>query len=278
MSSKPAAAAGTVALGDLAVSRMGFGARWISVAGADAAGTLLHRALDLGINLIDTADVYGGGLSEQLIAEALHPYPDDLVIATKGGQTVVDEQPVPNGRPEYLRRACEASLERLRLERIDVYQLHSPDPDVPIEESLGALAELRAEGKIRHIGGSNLFAHFLDAAFEAVELVSVQNQFSFTRRRSEREVENCEQRGIAFMPWRPLAGGSLAERDLELDQIAAAHGATRAQVALAWLLHRSPVMVPIPGTASLSHLEENVGAAELQLTGDELRRLADLPA
>lgn len=252
---------------------MGFGARWIWKLGPEGARSLLRLALELGVNVIDTADIYGGGSSERLIAEALHPYPDGLVIATKGGQAAIDGQTAPNGRPEYLRWACEASLQRLRLERIDVYQLHCPDPQVPIEESLGALAELRAEGKIRHIGGSNFFAQLLDAALDTVELVSIQNIFSLAERLSEHELDKCEQNGVAFMPWHPLDRGSLAERDGELARVALAHAASPAQVALAWLLHRSPVMLPIPGTTSETHLVENVAAAKLRLTEEELARL-----
>jgi pyridoxine 4-dehydrogenase len=269
-----AEAAGTVTLADdLAVCRMGFGAMWMTAAQPDPCRALLLRAVELGINLIDTADVYGNGSSELMIAEALHPYPDALVIATKGGQTVVDGKPVANGRPDHLRRACEASLQRLRLDTIDLYQLHMPDPEVPLEESLGALAELRAEGKVREIGGSNLFRASLDRSLDAAPLVSLQNQFNLTSRNSEPEVGVCEQRQVAFMPYRPLAGGSLTQTDGELARIAKSHGATKAQVALAWLLQHSPSMLPIPGTTSIAHLEENVAAAALRLTGEELTAL-----
>jgi pyridoxine 4-dehydrogenase len=269
-----AAAAGTVALGgDLTVCRLGFGAMWMTAANPEPCRAVLVRAVELGVDLIDTADVYGNGASELMIAEALHPYPAGLVIATKGGQTVVDGKPVADGSAEHLRAACEASLRRLRLEVIDLYQLHMPDPKVPLEESLGALAELCSEGKIREIGGSNLFRENLDRSLAAAPLVSLQNQFSLTSRNSAPEVSACEQRGVAFMPYRPLAGGALAGDNRDLAEIAEAHGATRAQVALAWLLQRSASMLPIPGTTSLAHLEENAGAAKLRLSEEEIARL-----
>ena len=245
-----------LALGDLSVSRIGFGGRWLS--DPEHSRTLLHRALELGVNLIDTADVYGA--SEEVIAGALHPYPEGIVIATKGGQTLVDGRPTADGRPEYLRAACERSLTRLRADTIDLYQLHMPDPEVPIEDSLGALDELRREGKIRHIGVSNVFGDQLERALATVPVVSVQNRYSLMSRNSEREIENCEREGIAFMPWQPLADGALA-------------GTAGPQVALAWLLQRSPAMLPIPGTSSIEHLEENVAAAGLRLTADELAAL-----
>jgi pyridoxine 4-dehydrogenase len=271
-----ARAAGTIALGDdLNVCRMGFGAMWMTAAHPEPCRTILLRAVELGVDLIDTADVYGAGSSELMVAEALHPYPDGLVIATKGGQTVVDGKPVANGRPEYLRQACEASLKRLRLDTIDLYQLHMPDPDVPLAESLGALAELRAEGKVRQIGGSNFLRGTFESALAAVSLVSVQNLFNLASRNSAPEAEACEQRGMAFIPYRPLGGGSLTEADGELARIASVQGITPAQVALAWLLQRSPAMLPIPGTSSVAHLEENVAAAAVRLTGEELRLLDD---
>jgi pyridoxine 4-dehydrogenase len=269
-----ARAAGSLALGgDLTVCRMGFGAMWMTHAHPEPCRALLLRAVELGIELIDTADVYGNGSSELMIAEALHPYPSGVVVATKGGQTVVDGKPVANGRPDYLREACEASLRRLRLEAIDLYQLHMPDPDVPLEESLGALAELRSEGKVRHIGGSNFFRAGFDLALSAVPLVSVQNQFNLTSRNSDPEVATCQERGLAFIPYRPLGGGSVAHANGVVARIAEAHGATNAQVALAWLLRRSPSMLPIPGTTSIAHLEENVAAARLRLTAVELAQL-----
>jgi len=245
-----------LALGDLSVSRIGFGGRWLS--DPDHSRTLLRRALELGVNLIDTADVYGN--SEEVIAAALHPYPEGVVIATKGGQTLVDSRPTADGRPEYLRAACERSLTRLRVDTIDLYQLHMPDPEVPIEDSVGALDELRREGKVRHIGVSNVFGDRLEAALRTAPIVSVQNRYSLMNRDSEREIEICEREGIAFMPWQPLADGALAS-------------IAGPQVALAWLLQRSPAMLPIPGTTSMEHLEENVAAAGIRLTADELTAL-----
>ncbi len=242
-------------LGDLEVNRIGLGARFVQ--DAEHAGPLLRRALELGVNLIDTADVYGN--SESAIAGALHPYPEGLVIATKGGQTLVDGQPTGDGRPEYLREACERSLQRLRVDTIDLYQLHMPDPEVPIEESVGALEALRTEGKIRHIGVSNVFGDALEAALRTAPVVSVQNRYSLMHRERDVEIEICEREGMAFMPWWPLAGGELA--------------VLGPQRALAWLLLRSPAMLPIPGTASIEHLEENVAAAATRLTPEEVAEL-----
>jgi pyridoxine 4-dehydrogenase len=245
------AAAGTISLGgEVEVNRLGLGAMWLGKAGPGGARALLRRALELGVNLIDTADLYGDGASEAAIAEALHPYPPDLVIATKGGQVHVEGKPVPNGRPQHLRAACEASLQRLRLDTIPLYQLHSPDPNVPLEESLGGLLDLQAEGKVRMIGVSNVFAGHLEPLLDQFPVVSVQNQYSPTRRRSDRELAICEARGVAFMPYRPLDSGALA---------------ASAQMTLAWLLQHSPVMVPIPGTSSIAHLEENMGAPLIRL-------------
>lgn len=278
----PAAAAGTVTLGDLTVNRMGFGAMrltgqgiWGEPADREAAKGVLRRAVELGVNLIDTANSYGPEVSEQLIADALHPYPDDLVVATKGGLT----RPGPgdwqrDGRPESLRDALEGSLRRLRLERIDLYQLHAVDPRVPLEESVGTLAELQQEGKIRHIGVSNVDARQLAAARELVPVVSVQNRYSLADRHSEGVLEACEQSGIAFLPWFPLALGELARSKGRLAELARSRGATSAQVALAWLLRRSPAMTPIPGTSSAEHLEENVGAARLELSDAEFSELS----
>ena len=266
----------TLALGnDLMVGRVGFGAMRIASAGdPDGVRALLRRALELGVNLIDTADSYGPARSEHLIAASLHPYPRDLVIATKGGQ-VRDERgrASPDGRPEHLRAACEASLRRLRLERIDLYQLHSVDPSVPLEESLGALAELRLEGKIRHIGVSNVFGERLRRALSAAPLVSVQNRYNLVERRAEEVLRSCERRGVAFIPWSPLGGGLLAQPHAALNRIVERHPATRAQVALAWLLQRSAATIPIPGTVSIKHLEENVESARLRLTNDEMAEL-----
>jgi pyridoxine 4-dehydrogenase len=276
----PAGAAGTIALGgDLEVRRLGFGAMRITGPGIlgepddpDEARRVLGRAVELGVNFIDTADSYGPEVSERLIAEALHPYPDDLVIATKGGLTRTGSGPwPPDGRPEHLREACEGSLRRLRLERIDVYQLHRVDPDVPLEDSVGALAELREEGKIRHVGLSNVGSEQLRAAREIVPVVSVQNRYSAWDRDSDPMVDMCERDGLAFIPWFPLGAGS--PPDGTLDRIAEAHDASPFQVALAWLLARSPAMLPIPGTSSVAHLEENVAAAALRLERDEVALL-----
>jgi aryl-alcohol dehydrogenase-like predicted oxidoreductase len=264
-----ASAAGAIELGDLEVPRLGFGSMRVHPAGHERIPGLLRRVLDHGILLIDTADVYG---TEEMIADALAPYPDGVVIATKGGQMVIDGQPKPNGRPEHLREACEQSLRRLRLDRIDLYQLHNPDPAVPLEDSLGALVELQQEGKILHIGVSNLFREQLELALSVAPVVSVQNLYNFGDRFSEPEVEVCAQAGIAFMPYRPIFAGELPEEGA-LPEIAAARGATPAQVALAWLLARSPAMLPIPGTSSEAHLEENVAAAALRLDAEELERL-----
>jgi pyridoxine 4-dehydrogenase len=273
----PAAAAGTITLGgDLEVRRLGFGAMRITGGGIwgepddpDAARRVLRRAIELGVNFIDTADSYGPEVSERLIAEAIHPYPDDLVIATKGGLTRSGPgQWARDGRPEHLREACEGSLRRLRTERIDVYQLHAVDSSVPLEDSVGALAELREEGKIRHVGLSNVNADQLEAAREIVPVVSVQNRYSAWDRGSDPMVDVCERDGMAFIPWFPLGAGS--PPDGALERIAEAHDASPFQVALAWLLQRSPAMLPIPGTSSVAHLEENVAAAGLRLEREEL--------
>jgi pyridoxine 4-dehydrogenase len=276
-----ASTASTVRVGDLEVNRLGYGAMritgpgiWGPPADEDSARAVLRRALELGVNFIDTADSYGPEVSERLIAEALHPYPEDLVIATKGG--LVRGGPSDwraDGRPEHLRAACEGSLERLRVERIDLYQFHRPDPSVPIEESLGALAGLKAEGKIRHIGVSNFDTEQLARARAVTEVVSVQNRYSVSDRESDPVLDACERDGLAFIPWFPLAAGPLTEPGGALDEIAAAHGATQAQVALAWLLARSPAMLVIPGTSSIEHLEENVAAASLRLGDDELAQI-----
>jgi aryl-alcohol dehydrogenase-like predicted oxidoreductase len=242
--------------------------------GPDAGRALLRRVLELGIDFIDTADVYGGdNASERLIAEALHPYPAGLVIATKGGQKSVDGRPIPDCRPEYLRQACERSLRALRVDSIDLYQLHNPDPEVPLEESLGALVQMRDEGKIRHIGVSNMFRELLDRALSVAPVVSVQNQYSVGSRSSDPEVELCAARAIAFLPWAPILMGDL-QRVKALGRVAAGRGATPAQVALAWLLARSETTLPIPGTSSIAHLEENVQAARLRLSEEELALLA----
>jgi aryl-alcohol dehydrogenase-like predicted oxidoreductase len=272
-----AAAAGTLALGDLNVNRLGFGAMRITGPGIwgepedpDEAKAVLRRAVEFGINLIDTADIYGPEVSERLIAEALHPYPEGLVIATKGGLTRPEpDRLVPDGRPEHLREACEGSLRRLGVDRIDLYQLHTPDPGVPFEDSVWALAQLRDEGKVRHVGLSNVGVRELEIAIDIVPVVSVQNRYNLTDRSSEAVLQACEREGVGFIPWFPLATGRLARPGGPLDEIAASHEATPSQVALAWLLGHSPAMLPIPGTSSVAHLEENVAAAALELTDDE---------
>ena len=267
--------------GDLDVHRLGFGAMRITGDGVwgaprdhDTAIAVLRRAVELGVDLIDTADSYGPATSEELIAEALHPYADGLVVATKGGL----ERPGPgnwtrNGRPEHLREACEASLRRLRVDRIDLYQLHSPDPDVPYADSVGALRDLRDEGKIRHVGVSNVSVEQLEQARSIVEVATVQNRFNLTDRSSADVLAVCERDDLGFFPWFPLAAGKLAEPGGALAQIAERHDATTGQVALAWLLGYSPVMLPIPGTGSIAHLEENVAAAGLALSAAELSEL-----
>jgi aryl-alcohol dehydrogenase-like predicted oxidoreductase len=268
--------------GDLEVRRLGFGAMRITGDGIwgppddpDEARRVLRRVVELGINLIDTADSYGPEVSENLIAEALHPYPEGLVIATKGGLRRSGPGQWPrDGRPARLKECCEGSLRRLRLERIDLYQLHSPDPRVPLEDSLGALKELQDEGKIRHIGVSNVSRSELDRARAIVDVVTVQNRYNLTDRHSEDVLEACERDGIGFIPWFPLAIGELARPGGPLDESARRHDATPGQLALAWLLGRSPVMLPIPGTGSVAHLEENTAAADLELAPDELERLA----
>jgi pyridoxine 4-dehydrogenase len=267
--------------GDLEVRRLGFGAMRITGPGVigwpeDRENSLavLRRAIELGVNLIDTADSYGPEVSELLIAEALHPYPDGLVIATKGGLVHTERGRWPvDGSPEHLREACEASLRRLRLERIDLYQLHRPDPDVPLEDSVGELARLREEGKIRHVGLSNVSVEQLARAQAIVPIASVQDRYSLAERKYEDVLEACERQGIAFLPWYPLAVGELAFPGGALGRVASARGATPAQVALAWLLARSPAVCPIPGTGSLRHLEENLAAASLELTDEELGAL-----
>ncbi len=267
--------------GDLEVRRLGFGA--MRLCGPRILGwpddrenalRVLRRAVDLGIDLIDTADAYGPEVSELLIAEALHPYPEGLVIATKGGLLRTSSGAWPNdGTPAHLREACEGSLKRLRVELIDVYQLHAPDPQVPLEESVGELARLQEEGKIRHVGLSNVSVEELHRAQGLVEIVSVQNRYNLGDRAHEDVLEECERQGIAFLPWYPLAVGDLAQSGGAVGRVAGARGATPAQVVLAWLLARSPVVAPIPGTASLEHLEENTGAGEVRLTDEELAAL-----
>jgi pyridoxine 4-dehydrogenase len=267
--------------GDLEVRRLGYGAMRITGNGIwgppgdpEEAKRLLRRVVELGVNLIDTADSYGPEVSENLIAEALHPYPDGLVIATKGGLRRTGPGQWPrDGRPERLKECCEASLRRLRLDRIDLYQLHSPDPQVPLEDSVGALKELQDEGKIRHAGVSNVSREELERARAVVDVVTVQNRYNLTDRHSESVLETCERDGLGFIPWFPLAIGELARPGGPLDDLARRHDAAPGQLALAWLLARSPVMLPIPGTASVEHLEENVAAQSIDLGRDEVERL-----
>ena len=231
---------------------------------------VLQRLADLGVNLIDTADSYGPEVSERLIGETLFPYPADLVIATKGGLTRQGpNQWAPVGRPEYLVQQLEMSLRRLRVERIDLYQLHRIDSQVPVEESLGALKNLQAAGKIRHIGLSEVSEEEIQRAQKTVRIVSIQNRYNISDRQSEQALQYCEQNQIAFIPWAPVASGKLARPGSPLESIAKKHNASLSQLSIAWLLHRSPVMLPIPGTSSVKHLEENVGAAGLKLSEDE---------
>ena len=279
-----AANSGTLSLGgELTVNRLGFGAMRLTGEGIwgppkDRAGAIavLRRAVELGINFIDTADSYGPNVSEELIAEALTPYSQDLVIATKGGWN----RPGPNqwthdASPAHLRQAVEGSLKRLRVDRIDLYQLHTPDPVIPFDASLETLANMQSEGKIRLIGLSNVTVEHIERARKIVSIVSVQNRYSFADREWDYAVDYCERDGIAFIPWFPLGAGSVAGRLLE--RIAKARQAKPIQIALAWLLKRSPVMLPIPGTSSVGHLEENVQAASLQLSDQECEELTGVP-
>ena len=280
-----ATASGTFSIGgDLPVHRLGFGAMRITGQGIwgdpkDPAESkrVLKRAIELGVNFIDTADSYGPEVSEDLIAEALAPYGNGVVIATKGGLTRQGpDQWLPVGRPEYLRQCVEMSLRRLKIDCIDLYQLHRIDPKVPAEESLGALKDLQAQGKIRHIGLSEVSVQELEHAQTIVDIVSVQNLYNLTDRKSEALLDYCIEKNIAFIPWFPVASGELAKPGGVLDEAAKKHDATVAQLALAWLLKRSPVVLPIPGTSSVAHLEENVAAASLELTDDEFEALSAL--
>ncbi|HEY0485562.1 MAG TPA: aldo/keto reductase [Mycobacteriales bacterium] len=283
-SDRPAAASGTLTLGgDLPVTRLGFGAMRITGKGiwgppADPAESVrvLRRAVELGVDLIDTADSYGPFVSEDLIREALHPY-DGLTIATKGGLTRHGPDVwAPLGRPEYLRQCVEMSLRRLGVERIDLYQLHRIDPQVPLADQLGVLADMQREGKIAHLGLSEVDVDQLGEAREIIDVVSVQNRYNLSDRRAEALVDHCEVAGIAFIPWAPLDAAGLARPGSVLDEAAKRHDATPSQLALAWLLRRSPVMLPIPGTGSVRHLEENVAAAGITLTDEEYDALAAL--
>jgi aryl-alcohol dehydrogenase-like predicted oxidoreductase len=266
--------------GHLVVTRLGFGAMRITGDGIwgppkdpEAARAVLRRLPDLGVDLIDTADSYGPYVSEDLIREALHPY-DGIAVATKAGLTRSGPgEWSPVGRPEYLRQCCEMSLRRLGVETIDLWQLHRIDPKVPREEQFGVMRELQEEGKVRHLGLSEVSVEEIEAASQVFKVTTVQNLYNLTARESEDVLEHCEANGIGFIPWFPLAGGKLAEPGGPVAEIADQHGATTGQVALAWLLARSPVMLPIPGTGSVAHLEENVASAGLELSDDEIARL-----
>src|SRR6266436_2857987 len=267
--------------GDLPVNRLGFGAMritgdgvWGWPADRDNARNVLRRAVELGVNLIDTADAYGPEVSELLIAEALHPYRKGLVIATKGGLTRPGPgQWVPNGRPEYLKQCVDKSLKRLRLERIDLYQLHRIDPKVPMEDSLGALKEMQDAGKIRHVGLSEVSPDEIKRARKVVPIVSVQNQYNIGNRQWENTLTYCEKEGLGFMPWSPIGGSRGLKAGDALEAAAKNHGITVVQLSLAWLLERSPVMLPIPGTSSVAHLEENIAAAKLKLAPEEWKAI-----
>jgi pyridoxine 4-dehydrogenase len=269
---------------DLRIARLGFGAMRITGKGIwgeppDRAEAIrvVRRSVDLGVNFIDTADSYGPDVSEEIIAEALNPYPAGLVIATKGGfERPGPNQWVENGRPEHLKSACEGSLRRFRLDRIDVYQLHRIDPKVPAEDQLGALKDLQAQGKIRHIGLSEVSVRQIQHAQTIVRIVSVQNRYSVSDRKSEDVLEYCEQENMGFIPWFPLAAGQLSGADSPISRVAARWKATPSQVALAWLLARSPVILPIPGTSSVQHLEENVAAAGLRLDENAMQELGEM--
>lgn len=272
--------------GDLALNRLGYGAMrltgkgvWGWPADRETARKVLRRAIELGVNFIDTADSYGPEVSELLIAEALHPYPSGLVIATKGGLTRPGpDRWIPNGRPEYLTQCVEKSLKRLKLERIDLYQLHRIDRNVPLEDSLGALKKMQDAGKIRHVGLSEVGQKEIERAKTVLLIVSVQNEYNIADRKSENTLAYCEKEKLGFIPWFPLggSGSSLIQPGNPLEAEAKRHGATVAQIALAWLLQRSPVMLPIPGTSSLKHLEENMAATKLQLTATDWKTIEDL--
>jgi pyridoxine 4-dehydrogenase len=281
---RPITASGTFTLGgELEVHRLGFGAMQLTGPGIwgepkdhDECVRVLRRAVELGVDLIDTADSYGPEVSEDLIREALHPYPDGLVIATKGGLTRAgpgDWRPV--ARPAYLRQCVEMSLRRLRLERIDLYQLHRVDPDTPMEDSLGELKAMQDEGKIRHIGASEVDVDTVVEMRKIVDVVSVQNMYNLADRQHEEVLDYCEREGLGFIPWFPLATGRLAREGGPLAKAAQTHGSSASQLALAWLLRRSPVMLPIPGTSSVAHLDDNCAAAAIELTDEEFEALAN---
>jgi aryl-alcohol dehydrogenase-like predicted oxidoreductase len=266
--------------GDLSVNRLGFGAMRLTGEGIwgwpkdrDEARKVLKRAAELGVNLIDTADAYGPETSELLIAEALHPYPKGLIIATKGGLTRPGPgQWVPNGRPEYLKECVDKSLKRLRLERIDLYQLHRVDRNVPMEDSLGAIKEMREGGKIRHVGLSEVGPEEIERARKVMPIATVQNRYNVADRKWDNTLKHCEKEGLGFMPWSPVGGGR-SLKDSALEGVAKELNATVYQVAIAWLLQRSPVMLPIPGTSSVKHLEENVAAGKLRLSEAQMKTL-----
>ncbi len=279
-----AAAAGTVTVGSYSVNRLAYGSMQLPGPGVwgesedhDGAIAVLRRAVELGVNFIDTADAYGPDVSEELIREALHPYPDDLLIGTKAGfvRTGPGEW-YPVGRPAYLRQAVEMSLRRMKLDRIGLLQLHRVDPEVPLADQLGELKAMQDEGKIVHIGLSEIDVTLLEQARDIAEIVSVQNLYNLTNRRFEDMVDYCTRQGIAFIPWFPIATGQLAEPGGVLSALAQEFSATPAQLALAWLLRRSPAMLPIPGTKSVGHLEENVAAAGIQLTSEQYEALSAL--
>ena len=280
---RPAKASGTFLIGDIPVRRLGFGAMQLTGDGVwgeptdhSEAIAVLRRAVELGINLIDTADSYGPGVSECLIAEALHPYPADLLIATKAGfQRPGPNQWVEDGRPKHLRSAVEGSLQRLHLSRIDLLQLHRIDAKVAMEDQIGALVDLQREGKIRHIGLSEVSVKQIEAVRRITPIVSVQNRYNLVDRNSEDVLEYCAREKLGFIPWFPLGAGRIAGE--VLNQVAQAHHGSPTQVALAWLLRRSPVMLPIPGTSSIEHLEQNVAAASLRLKDEEYAELAEVP-
>lgn len=276
------AAAGTFILGgDLKINRLGFGAMrltgpgiWGEPKDPEEARRVLRRAVELGVNFIDTADSYGPEVSERLIGETLYPYPKGLVIATKAGFTRQGpDRWIPLGRAEYLRQQLEMSLRRLRVERIELYQLHRIDPRTPLEESLGAMKEFQAEGKIRHIGLSEVTPEEIEQARKIAPIVSVQNLYNLSDRKHEPSLQSCEKNNLGFIPWFPVAAGKLARTGGPLDDIARRHGITVAQLSIAWLLHRSPVMIPIPGTSSVKHLEENIAAAGVRLDESEWAEL-----
>jgi aryl-alcohol dehydrogenase-like predicted oxidoreductase len=278
-----AAHSGTFAIGgELEVNRLGFGSMQLTGAGVwgepkdpEEAVRVLRRAVELGVTLIDTADSYGPAVAEQLIKRALHPYPDDLVIATKAGLTRQGPNKwTPVGRPAYLRQQAEMSLRNLGLEQIPLFQLHRIDPEVPLEDQIGELKSLQEEGKIAHIGLSEVGVDELKAAEEIAPIVSVQNLYNLTNRKSEPLLEYCETRGIGFIPWFPLATGRLSKEGGPLAALSASTGPSPSQLALAWLLKRSPVMLPIPGTSSVAHLEENTAAAEIQLSDEDFEAIS----